>query len=91
MVPGRSVFAHMSFAPAGNSWRKPTRRRYRYGGQARHVEMVGRQAGFLAQSSVLITQSLFSLKPDTYLGPAARSKWPGASSQRRGAKLLILL
>jgi hypothetical protein len=30
-----------------------------------HIEMVGRQAGFFAQSSVLSTQSLFSLTPET--------------------------
>jgi hypothetical protein len=54
MVPGGPVFALTSYASAGDSWRKPTL----------HVEMVGRQAGFFAQSPVLSTQSLFSLAPE---------------------------
>ncbi len=64
----RPFFALSSFAAAGNSWsqeddswRKPTL----------HVEVVGRQAGFFAQSPVLSTQSLFSPTPDTDLRPAA--------------------
>ncbi|MDH3877579.1 MAG: hypothetical protein OET18_07040 [Desulfobacterales bacterium] len=64
----RPFFALSSFAAAGNSWsqeddswRKPTL----------HVEMVGRQAGFFAQSPVLSTQSLFFLTPETYLRPIA--------------------
>ena len=52
------VFARMSFAPAGDSWRKTTRRRYSYGGHASHVEMVWCPADFFAQSSVLSTHYL---------------------------------
>jgi hypothetical protein len=44
-----------SWSQEDDSWRKSTL----------HVEMVGRQAGFFAQSSVLSTQSLFSLNTDT--------------------------
>jgi len=56
------LFALSSFAAAGNSWsqeddswRKTTR----------HVGMVGWQAGFFAQSSVLSTQSL-SINPELW-------------------------
>jgi hypothetical protein len=44
-----------SWSQEDDLWRKPTR----------HVEMVGRQAGFFAQSPVLSTQSLFSLISET--------------------------
>jgi hypothetical protein len=56
----RSLFALSSFAAAGNSGpqkdlsgRKTTRRRYRYGGHASHVEGVVRQSTLFAKSSAL--------------------------------------
>jgi hypothetical protein len=44
-----------SWSQEDDSWRKSTL----------HVEMVGRQADFFAQSPVLSTQSLVSLNTDT--------------------------
>jgi hypothetical protein len=54
MIPGGPVFARMSFAPAGDSWRKRTLL----------DEAASRQTGFFAQSSFLSTQSLICQTPE---------------------------
>jgi hypothetical protein len=52
----RPFFALSSFAAASNSWSQEDDSWLK---PAHHVEMVGCQAGYFAQPSVLSTQSLF--------------------------------